>query len=155
MDLNCRLGEIEKLCAGRFPPFDSPLHGLSHLREVALLAGRIAAESGADVEAAVVAGFLHDCGRTDDGGGNWHALDSARIARPILENSFPHLDADRICDAIASHADGEVTADPLAGALWDADRLTLVRLGRRIDPNLLSTAAGRRLAETGNASPSP
>jgi uncharacterized protein len=145
VDLQSRLCEIERICANHFRCYDSELHGISHLREVALLAGRIAVQSGADVEAAMVAGFLHDCGRMNDGGGRQHALGSVELARPILVACFPHLDASRICKAIAEHADGKVTDDPLIGAVWDADRLTLRRLGYEIREELLSTAAGKRM----------
>ena len=145
-DLRQSLAAIEAACGDRFVYHDSWLHGIVHLREVALLAGYIAAQSGAEVEAAMVAGFLHDCGRMNDGGGNRHAHDSERLARPILQKLFPHLDADRICEAIRRHADGQVTDDPIAGAAWDADRLTLERLGYQVREDLLSTSAGKRLA---------
>ena len=119
------LQEVESRLAGRLEYFDSYLHGLGHLREVAMLAGQIAAESGADAETAMVAGFLHDCARVNDGGGNPHALDSARIARTLVKELWPHLDADKICHAIAAHANGMISNDPIVGAVWDADRLTL------------------------------
>ena len=144
-DLQGLLDQIEAKLSGRLRYYDSELHGLSHLREVALLAGRIAAESGVDVETAVVMGFLHDCGRTNDGGGNGHAIDSAKLARPLLKQLFPHLDADRACRAIAGHADGSTTDDLLVGSLWDADRLTLERLGRTVREDLLSTPAAKRM----------
>jgi putative nucleotidyltransferase with HDIG domain len=118
---------------------------LSHLREVAILAGRIAAESDVDVETAMVAGFLHDCGRMNDGGGNVHAIDSATLTRPLLTQLFPHLDTEKVCQAIAAHADGSTTDDLLVGALWDADRLTLERLGRTVREDLLSTPASKRI----------
>lgn len=150
-----RLRQIEERCRGRLHYYDSELHGLGHLREVALLAGQIAAEAGVDVEAAMVAGFLHDCGRVNDGGGWQHALDSAKLARPLLAACFPHLDAGRICEAIERHADGDVTGDSLMGAVWDADRLTLVRLGDEVREERLSTPAGKRLARQrrGNQDP--
>ena len=144
-EIERQLHDVEARLAGRLPALDSDLHGRRHLREVALLAGRIADELGENVEGALVGGLMHDCGRLNDGGGNQHALDSAALARPLLKEFFPHLDAERIIGAIARHADGEVTADPLAGALWDADRLTLVRLGHVVRPELLSTEPGRRL----------
>jgi len=122
------------------------LHGLSHLRRVAILSGRLASATGEDVEAAVVMGFLHDGARTDDKGGNGHAHDSAVLARQLLKMFYPHLEADRICDAIARHADGEVTGDTLTACLWDADRLELKRIGRTIDLDLLSTRVAKRLA---------
>ena len=150
-ELDRKLRQIEARLAGRASAFDSFLHGHAHLREVALLAGEIAAELGEDPEAALVAGLLHDCGRMDDGGGNQHAIDSAELARGILQDEFPHLDVERICDAIARHADSQTTDDPLAGALWDADRLTLIRLGKRIDERLISTTVGVRMARERNA----
>jgi uncharacterized protein len=139
------LSRIEARLSGKLRYYDSELHGLSHLREVALLAGRIAAESGVDVETAVVMGFLHDCGRINDGGGNGHAIDSAKLAHPLLRQLFPHLDADKVCQAIAAHADGGTTDDLLVGALWDADRLALERLGRNVREDLLSTPAAKRM----------
>jgi putative nucleotidyltransferase with HDIG domain len=144
-DLQEILSRIETRLSGKLQYYDSELHGLSHLQEVAILAGKIAAESGVDVETAMVAGFLHDCGRIDDGGGNVHAIDSAKQARPLLTKLFPHLDADRVCQAIAAHADGLTTDDLLVGALWDADRLTLERLGRTVREDLLSTPAAKRM----------
>jgi uncharacterized protein len=147
-DLRRRLAEIESACGDGFACHDSWLHGTAHLREVALLAGYIASQSGADMESAMVAGFLHDCGRVDDGGGNRHAHDSACQALAILQKHFPHLDADRLCDTIRCHADGKVTDDPIAGAVWDADRLTLERLGYGVREDMLSTTEGRRLART-------
>ena len=105
---------------------------------------RFAAEVGADTEAAVVAGFLHDCGRLDDGGGNWHACESARLARPILETCFPGLDAGVILEAIAHHANGDVTSDSLVSAVWDADRLPARKT--HVTKSTLSRTASERAA---------
>ncbi len=149
IDLRSKLADIEACCEGRLSYFDSPVHGIEHLREVALLAGTIAIRIGCDVESAMIAGFLHDCARTTDEEGSKHAVDSAKVARSILEESFPHLDIENICDAIANHADGKVTEDPLSAALWDADRLTLVRLGRKVQPELLSTTVAKQMVHNG------
>ncbi|HBG14571.1 MAG TPA: hypothetical protein DDW96_04515 [Synergistaceae bacterium] len=122
------------------------LHGIPHLRRVAILSGRLSKAVGEDVESAVVMGFLHDSARKNDGNDIEHAHDSAILARELIERFFPHLDVDRICDAIEGHADGEVTKDPLTACLWDADRLELKRIGRTIDTELLSTKVAKRLA---------
>ncbi len=122
------------------------LHGISHLRRVAILSGRLAEAVGEDVESAVVMGFLHDCARRNDGNDLEHPHDSAVLARGLIERFFPHLEVDRICDAIEGHAGGEVTTDPLTACLWDADRLELKRIGRTIDLELLSTKVAKRLA---------
>jgi len=144
------LEQIEKTFEGHIQYCKSALHGISHLRQVSLLAGKIASASGADVESAMVAGFLHDAGRTDDFGGNQHALDSAILARPLLIRLYPHIDADLVCYAIARHADGMTTDDPLIGSLWDADRLELKRIGRYVREDLLSTAEGKRIFRVAN-----
>ena len=152
-DLQGILDRIEATLSGKLRYYDSELHGLSHLREVSLLAGQIAAEAGADVETAMVAGFLHDCGRMNDGGGNRHARDSAELAEPLLKECFPHLDAGRVLEAIRFHADGLPAEDPIAGAVWDADRLTLTRLGRAVREDLLSTESGKRMAREDTSRP--
>ncbi len=121
------------------------LHGVSHLRRVAILSGRLANAVGEDVESAVVMGFLHDCARKDDGNDTEHGHESAFLARGLIDRFYPHLDVNRICEAIAGHADGEVTTDPLTACLWDADRLELKRIGRTVDPDLLSTVVAKRL----------
>jgi len=99
---------VEDLLASFCYCGDLGLHGIDHLRRVAILSGRLAVAVGEDVESAVVMGFLHDSARRNDGGGNGHAHDSAVLARELIERFYPHLDVDRICEAIAGHADGEV-----------------------------------------------
>lgn len=121
------------------------LHGISHLRRVAILSGRLAEAVGEDIESAVVMGFLHDCARRNDGNDLEHAHDSAVLARELIVRFYSHLDVDRICDAIEGHAGGEVTIDPLTACLWDAVRLELKRIGRTIDLELLSTKVAKRL----------
>lgn len=143
------MSDIEKTFEGHITYYNSPLHGISHLREVSSLAGRIAELNGIDVETAQIAGWLHDCGRKNDFPGRRHALDSAALARPLIAQYYPHLDIDLICDAIARHADGMTTHEPLAGTLWDADRLTLRRLGVPIMTRFLSTDAAKRLLRGG------
>ena len=135
------LDGIESTLEGNVRYYNSTLHGLPHLREVALLAGKIALESGTDIESVMVAGFLHDVARKNDYGGNQHALDSAKMARPLIMELYPHLDVEKICYAIECHADGLTTKDPIVGAVWDADRLTLKRLGRTINRKKISTKA--------------
>ncbi len=121
------------------------LHSFDHLRRVAILAGRLARAVGQDVESAVVMGFLHDSARKNDGGGYLHAIESALLASKLLLKFYPQMDRERICDAIERHVDGETTADTLVACLWDSDRLELNRLGRVVDPDLLSTKIAKRL----------
>lgn len=70
------------------------------------------------------------------------------MARRLRGEAF-ELDDERFAlleEAIALHADGEVTEDPTIGTCWDADRLDLLRVGITPSSELLSTAAARTLA---------
>lgn len=144
-EINKMVQQVEDRCGPFCTCGGLRIHGMSHLRRVAILSGRLAVAVGEDVESAVVMGFLHDSARKNDGNDIEHAHDSAILARELLERFYPSLDADRICEAIAGHADGKVTSDPLTACLWDADRLELKRIGRTIDLGLLSTETARRL----------
>ncbi len=132
-------------CIGYVQFMHSSIHGVNHWRAVALLAGVIAHCEGVCVESAVVSGYLHDCGRRDDGEDPNHPDSSADLADRVLRRWYGHLDRAQICAAIREHASGTISNDPQCGALWDADRLTLDRLGYDIDPGLLSTCSGRFL----------
>ncbi|HEX2864161.1 MAG TPA: hypothetical protein VHN99_06310, partial [Deinococcales bacterium] len=50
----------------------------------------------------------------------------------------------RLLEAVDGHTRGRLSADPTVGTCWDADRLDLMRVGRRPDPRFLSTEAARR-----------
>ncbi|HPB62000.1 MAG TPA: HD domain-containing protein [Rectinema sp.] len=136
------LDEIESKLQGKVRYYKSTIHGISHLRAVSLLAGELAPPEFK--KAAMIAGFLHDIGRKNDFGGRQHAVDSAIIARPLITSIWPEVDIEKICYAIEHHADGLTTDDPLIGAIWDADRITLSRLGRKINTSLLSTEAAKK-----------
>lgn len=141
--------QVEDCCSRFCTRRGLNIHGIPHLRRVAVTAGRIAASIGEDIESAVVAGFLHDCARSDDAGGTRHAHDSAILAKKLLSMYYPHLDAAHLCDAISRHADGKTTKDLLIGCVWDADRLDLRRLGIEVDPDLLCTSIARRIVLIG------
>lgn len=105
---------------------------LEHSFRVARIMGEIAGKEGMDVEAAVIAGLLHDVSycREFQGQDDWknHGRDAARIARPFLGSL--ELGEDVIQDilfGIAIHVDdeadfeGERTAFALT--VGDADNI--------------------------------
>jgi len=145
-EVSSLMQKVETCCKPYCTCHNLDLHGIPHLRRVAFVAGRIAGIYGEDTGAAVLAGFLHDCARTDDGGGNRHAHDSAALAKRIVERFYPQLDSGRICECIRHHADGLTTTDRLTGSVWDADRRELSRLRCKIMPELLSTDIAKRIA---------
>ncbi len=71
------------------------------------------------------------------------------MARQLRDEGELELDEKRMQmleEACVHHDQGEITSDPTIATCWDSDRLNLVRLGMRINPARLSTAAARKLA---------
>lgn len=137
--------EVEALSFTSLECLSTNIHGVQHLRQVAFLAGRFAYSLNVDYKTAIIGGYLHDCARSDDGGGNSHAHESAFLAKRIIETNWSSTDIDKIFYAIYYHADGLNTNDPFIGCIWDADRLNLVRLGLIPKVELLSTEFAKRI----------
>lgn len=142
--LTALINEVEQTCGHDCHSSASKIHGIEHSRNVAYLAGRLAKLENVCVRTAVIGGFLHDCARKDNRAGNVHAHESADLARSIILRYWPDVDTDKVCYAIYCHADGLTTNDRLSGCIWDADRITLTRLGIIPDTELLSTDVARR-----------
>lgn len=127
-------------------------HGLLHAMNVVsygcLLARQECPKSIKDV---IVGCFLHDIGRTDNSGGHEHAVEGSLLAKTIIEKNWKGLKAKEILDAIKYHADGRTSDRKITGCIWDADRLSLVRLGQNIELSLLSTPTAKRYAKMLNA----
>ncbi len=98
---------------------------LYHSKEVAILAGMIAAEIGSDREAAKRAALLHDIGKgvETDGDGN-HAEVGAEIARKIGESQ-------KVVNAIASHHNDVEQNSIEAVIVQIADAISASRPGAR------------------------
>ncbi len=98
---------------------------LSHSKEVAVVAGMIAAEVGANVEVAKRAALLHDIGKgiETDGEGN-HAEVGAELARRIGEE-------ERVVNAIISHHNDAEPSSLEAVIVQIADAISASRPGAR------------------------
>ena len=98
---------------------------LSHSKEVAIVAGMIAAEVGGNVEIAKRAALLHDIGKgvETDGEGN-HAEVGAELARRIGED-------ERVVNAIVSHHNDAEPASLEAIIVQIADAISASRPGAR------------------------
>lgn len=133
---------------------NSAIHGVAHWTRVHRY-GLLLAESLqlSDDEKMAVALFAwtHDLARTDDGGGNQHAIDGAKYVEVITQkifDNFPDHILDIVRSAIRYHSDGMCAEEALhefpmekystfsrdeilniLGCCWDADRLDLLRLG--------------------------
>ncbi|MBA7551122.1 Ribonuclease Y [subsurface metagenome] len=98
---------------------------LNHSKEVAILAGMIASEVGADVRIAKRAALLHDIGKgiETEGEGN-HAEIGAELAKRIGEEP-------RLVNAIAAHHDDEEPGSLEAVIVQIADAISASRPGAR------------------------
>jgi ribonuclease Y len=98
---------------------------LAHTKEVATLAGLLAAEIGLDVKAVKRAALLHDIGKAADQGTEVsHALLSAELAKKYNEDA-------RVINIIAAHHEEVAPQYPEAVLLQAADTLSAARPGAR------------------------
>lgn len=127
-------------------------HSLAHLLDVADLGAWLALREGVNPIPVVLFGLLHDAARTDDGSGPAHAEAAAKLFDRMQISDIRYLllpqDADRVRAAIAGHACGERSQDPLVGVCWDADRVRLA-WERGVVPQFFSTRSGLELAHAG------
>jgi ribonuclease Y len=98
---------------------------LAHTKEVAQLAGLLAAEVKLDVKAVKRAALLHDIGKAaDQGSESSHALLSAELAKKYNEDA-------RVVNIIAAHHEEIAPQYPEAILLQAADTLSAARPGAR------------------------
>ena len=122
-------------------------HGPRHWRDVARVGIRLAeATPGADPELIFLFGLLHDTRRINE----WHDPDhgrrAAEIVPQLLQAGLVQLEPTRaalLVQAIANHVEGVTTLEPTVGCCWDADRLTLGRVGVVPKLSYLSTHAAK------------
>jgi uncharacterized protein len=136
----------------------SSLHGPRHWRDVACV-GLALMTDGAQSDPDVLLAFAasHDTQRQNDGWDPDHGQRAAIIARHLyalgkLPLGLEQLETLRV--ALMLHDRGEVASDlededdgldwQTIATCWDADRLTLWRVGTTPDPALLSTETARR-----------
>jgi len=132
------------------PNADSAYHGVDHWRGVAAAGARIL-EAGCPADPAVVFMFslLHDAQRHSEGRDPDHGRRAADLLRSLSGvHRLGEAQLDVLQRALVDHDRGLTSDDLTIGACWDADRLTLGRVGVTPRAELLSTAAGRALLDT-------
>jgi len=98
---------------------------LQHSKEVAILAGLMAAELGLDSKLAIRAGLLHDIGKSiDRETEGTHSAIGAELAQKNGENEI-------ICNAIAAHHEDVAAISPYAVLVQAADTVSSTRPGVR------------------------
>jgi uncharacterized protein len=137
--------ELVRIILSRSPLPHTSIHGIAHWARVLENARRIAPRTGADVRVLELFAVLHDSQRESDGYDPGHGPRAAELARELRtdlgleEEAFAHL-----IDACDSHTRG-APFDSAVTVLTclDADRLDIPRVGLKIRPDLLFTAAAR------------
>jgi uncharacterized protein len=125
----------------------STIHGERHWQQVAWIGYYLMSETpGANPLLVLLFAMLHDSMRVDDGTDAGHGPRAARFAENLQGQAFilPEGDLHILMDACARHTDGHLSDDPTTAVCWDADRLNLWRIGRKPQPQFLSTQAAKR-----------
>jgi len=107
--------------------------------------------------------LLHDAWRQDDRTAAWHGLAADRAVRDgdpaaaaiLAFLGIPTDARGRIGAACARHSDADVAENILEAICRDADRLDLVRFGRKPRPDLLATRTAKALASSYVRRPHP
>jgi len=150
-------GSLSALVAAVLPRAwrrESYWHGEAHWRCVTATGLALATTDGhVDRWLVFCFGLLHDTRRENEAVDPGHGERAAGFARTLREEGALPLEERRfavLAEALRSHSDGLVSADPTIGTCWDADRLHLPRVSIEPDPTLFSTDAAkgpRRVAE--------
>ena len=138
------------------PNARSRWHGESHWLGVLAAAVRIL-ERGSPADPAVLLAFalLHDAQRRSEGRDSKHGARAAAFA-DRLHGELLRLNPrqrDLLRRALIDHDRGLTSDDATIGACWDADRLTLPRVGISVNPAKLSTPEAVELAGEPGAVP--
>ncbi len=114
------------------PLVDSPIHGIRHWSAV-ICTGLEIRRRRPEIDPTLIKlfGLIHDACRVDEGTDRDHGRRAADLVI-LLQTKFFKLSEDDLAllhEACAEHSDGHIHTNPTIGAMWDADRLNLVRLG--------------------------
>jgi hypothetical protein len=140
-------GRVANELSGEVTLSDSAIHGHEHAKRVALFAEMLACEYGADPLAAVVAAYCHDCGRVNDDKDPEHGKRSWARCAAAVSQRFPTVPMEMLRTAIEEHPFGKISTEPLIAALWDADRIDLMRFGpNKLESRFFSNSRALKLA---------
>jgi uncharacterized protein len=121
-------------------------HGLSHWARVWEIGLRLAETTGADPTIVCLFAVFHDSRRLNENRDPEHGLRGALLAASLRGPGLDLSDPDFaiISTACIHHTDTDFHDDPTIGTCWDADRLDLPRVGKRVDPRRLNTSAAKQ-----------
>ncbi len=139
------------------PLFD---YRYDHVCQVVELAKRIGMSLEADMEIIILSAWLHDIAKPGLGGVKDHGIESAKIARTIMQSyGIRHETIEKVTDVIVKHV-GLTLESPLepleAQVVWEADKLTKLGVtgfvhyiinGIRMRPGMLLDAIARTIKD--------
>jgi uncharacterized protein len=129
----------------------SVFHGEEHWRHVASIGLDLAARTqGCDPIVVILFAVLHDAQRIGDDHDPQHGARGAALAGSVDLAQFG-VTAEQLAlleAACRDHTGGALSDDPTIGTCWDADRLTLWRVGIEPTAPYMSTMSGREAAES-------
>lgn len=135
------------------------IHGIPHWCRVIKYGLNLAVETGASRKIVTLFGILHDCQRWDDGIDKDHGLRAAVYIKSLVQENLLNLTQDELqtlSDACEGHTNGlDYSYKPSIDVqvCWDADKLDLFRLGKRIDQRRLFTKEAKQIVQYGDFIP--
>ncbi|MBC7807244.1 MAG: hypothetical protein H7145_13975 [Akkermansiaceae bacterium] len=147
--------ELHNLIAqveARSTNFVSTYHGPQHWRCVSLIGIQIARETtGGDPLVAFLFGLFHDAMRENEDDDPRHGARGAALLRELAAQGPVPLSLQQryyVLHACETHTSAPPTTVVPVGVCYDADRLTLWRVGITPDETYLSTQVGKELARS-------
>ncbi|MGD0782192.1 MAG: hypothetical protein ABSA30_04940 [Candidatus Aminicenantales bacterium] len=121
------------------------IHGPAHWARVLENGLRLAETTGADRRIVRLFAIFHDSRRENEGTDEGHGRRGAGLAESLRNGLFslPDRDFDTLIYACEKHTDVILSEDITVQTCWDADRLDLPRVWKKVDPAFLGTAAAR------------
>jgi uncharacterized protein len=121
-------------------------HGLAHWARVWENGLRLAETTSADPIIVRLFAIFHDARRLNENRDPEHGRRGALLAASLRGPGLDLNDEDfeRLSTACTHHTDTDFHDNPTIQTCWDADRLDLPRVGKRVDPRRLNTSAAKQ-----------
>jgi uncharacterized protein len=139
----------------QFPLAPHSVHGPAHWRRVERNGLLLATKTGANETVVRLFAVFHDSRRHNENHDPQHGRRGATFAAEMRGKYF-ELDDDAFATLVYActwHTAEPQNEDPTIGTCFDADRLDLGRVGVIPDPERMSTAFGRVIADAGSIQP--
>lgn len=148
--MNTEFEKVLQYVVNNFNADIKGIHGIQHWRRVELYGKIIANSTKADMAVVRLFAIIHDAARLTEGPDEDHGQRAADLALKLRGDLY-QLDDERfklLYQACKNHSRWLRSGNPTIGACWDADRIDLQRLGIPLDPGMMSTEYGKRMANS-------